>query len=611
MATAQSICLVSSASAQATYEVVTDFSGTAVRSPNAALLRASDGNYYGTSTGGGAGNVFKMTPDGTVTVLHSFNGTDGYQPLAALVEGSDGDLYGTTAGGTVTNSGTIFKITKGGEFTLLHSIAPYDSALGCHPEGFQLTAPLLEGTDGNFYSTISNGESCTGGNSYAFIYRISPTGTFQLLPKPAAFQGYGAFSGLTRATDGSMYGSTWDASGTGVGVLFRVTESGTYTVLHNFSLTTEGYFSHGEFVQSSDGLLYNTTVAGGEFNSGAVYKFDLSTLTLTTLHSFKAGDEAGAPSRAGLLVGSDQWLYGTTDQGTPTTGGGAIFRINGATGAVETLHEFDGGAGGFGSVAEVIEPSPGVFVGTTAGGGPFSLGVVFKLRVLPPNLQIAAIKAPASTAAGAAIDVRDTTLNAGTGRAGATTTRIWLSTNKTLGASDVELGTRSIPELAAGAQNIGSTEVTLPAVAPGAYFLLVQADADDDALESDESNNVKAKAIVVGPDLTIKAMTFEPASPTSSTSTTITLTVRNAGGDTAGASVTRLYRSANGKLDGADTLLAELPLGVLAPGGSATQSTSLTLPAGTYYVLAVCDAANAVIEVKETNNLKKALKTIP
>ena len=153
--------------------------------------------------------------------------------------------------------------------------------------------------------------------------------------------------------------------------------------------------------------------------------------------------------------------------------------------------------------------------------------------------------------------------------------------------------------------------MTLPDVAPGAYFLLVQADADDDALESDESNNVKAKAIVVGPDLTIKAMTFEPASPTSSTSTTITLTVRNAGGDTAGASVTRLYRSANGKLDGADTLLAELPLDVLAPGGSATQSTSLTLPAGTYYVLAVCDAANAVIEAKETNNLKKALKTIP
>src|SRR5687767_8051407 len=121
IATVQSISLTS-ASAQSTYEVLTDFSTTSVRSPNAAVVRASDGNYYGTSaTGGGAGDIFKMTPDGTVTVLHSFDGIDGYQPLAALVEGSDGDLYGTTSGGTATNQGTIFKITKEGAFTLLHS----------------------------------------------------------------------------------------------------------------------------------------------------------------------------------------------------------------------------------------------------------------------------------------------------------------------------------------------------------------------------------------------------------------------------------------------------------------------------------------------------------
>jgi uncharacterized repeat protein (TIGR03803 family) len=614
IATAQSISLTS-ASAQSTYEVLTDFSTTSVRSPNAAVVRASDGNYYGTSaTGGGAGDIFKMTPDGTVTVLHSFDGIDGYQPLAALVEGSDGDLYGTTAGGTATNQGTIFKITKSGDFTLLHSIAPRDPVLECYPEGFQLTAPLLEGADGNFYGTISNGGNCSGGNSYAFIFRISPTGTFELLPKPGWGEGFGAFNGLTRGADGAMYGSTWDSAGTGAGVLFRVTESGAYAVLHSFSIATEGFFSYGRLVQGADGLLYATTLAGGAFGLGTVYKFDLTTLTLTTLHSFKDGDAAGGPSRAGLIEGSDGWFYGTTNQGTPAPGGGAIFRINGSTGVIEMVHQFDpsAGGGGYGSVAELIEPFPGIFVGTTAGGGSASSqGVVFRLTVLPPNLQIGAVKAPASAAPGATINVRDTTRNAGTGAAGATTTRIWLSANKTLDGGDSELGTRSIPALAAGKQSAGSTDVTLPAVAPGAYFLLLQADADDDALESNETDNVKAKAIVLGPDLTIKAMLFTPTSPTSSTPTTITLTVQNAGGETAGASVTRLYRSANGKLDAGDPLLAELTLGALSVGSTATQSTTLTLPAGKYYVIAVCDASNVVVEASETNNLKKASKTIP
>jgi hypothetical protein len=72
-----------------------------------------------------------------------------------------------------------------------------------------------------------------------------------------------------------------------------------------------------------------------------------------------------------------------------------------------------------------------------------------------------------------------------------------------------------------------------------------------------------------------------------------------------------VYRSANGKLDPSDTLLAELPLGELAAGASAVQSKVLTLPAGTYYVIVVCDAAGAVGEAKETNNMKKILKTIP
>jgi hypothetical protein len=236
---------------------------------------------------------------------------------------------------------------------------------------------------------------------------------------------------------------------------------------------------------------------------------------------------------------------------------------------------------------------------------------IYRADPPPANLQVAAIKAPKVAASGGSITVRDTTRNAGTGGAPETTTRIWLSTNKTLGPGDVDLGSRALPNLAAGAQNAGPTTVTIPAIPPGAYYLLAEADADDDAAESEETDNVKAKALIVGPDLLIKTLAFDPASPTSSAPTTITVTVDNAGGQSAGPTVTRVYRSANGKLDPSDTLLAELPLGGLASGASVPQSTALTLPAGTYYVIVVCDAAGAVGEAKETNNMKKILKTIP
>ena len=243
----------------------------------------------------------------------------------------------------------------------------------------------------------------------------------------------------------------------------------------------------------------------------------------------------------------------------------------------------------------------------------FDAGSAGKCRVpaTPPNLQIGAIKAPASSAPGAEINIRDTTRNAGAGGSGETTTRLWLSANKTVGTGDVDLGSRLVPALAAGAQHVATTAVTLPDVAPGFYYVLAQADADADAAESNEGDNVKAKAILLGPDLTVKSMVFSPSSPTSSAPVTITLTINNLGGATAGGSITRIYRSGNGKLDGSDSLLAELPLGALGSGGTAAQATSLTLPAGTYYVLAIVDAANTVAEAKETNNLKKAQKTVP
>ena len=86
--------------------------------PVAGLVQASDGNFYGTTEHGGIllslGTVFRITLGGTLTTLHSFATTEGVYPAAGLVQAADGNFYGTTPGGGATGGGgTIFSLGVG------------------------------------------------------------------------------------------------------------------------------------------------------------------------------------------------------------------------------------------------------------------------------------------------------------------------------------------------------------------------------------------------------------------------------------------------------------------------------------------------------------------
>jgi uncharacterized repeat protein (TIGR03803 family) len=78
-------------------------------------VQGNDGGLYGTTsyggTNGGAGTVFRITTNGALTTLYSFTGTyDGSNPDTRLVQGSDGNFYGTTPGGGVGGGGTVFRL---------------------------------------------------------------------------------------------------------------------------------------------------------------------------------------------------------------------------------------------------------------------------------------------------------------------------------------------------------------------------------------------------------------------------------------------------------------------------------------------------------------------
>jgi len=224
-----------------------------------------------------------------------------------------------------------------------------------------------------------------------------------------------------------------------------------------------------------------------------------------------------------------------------------------------------------------------------------------------PDLLIPSLTVPAAGSAGGTISITDTVMNQGGGVAAGSRTTFYLSTNSTIGVGDVLLGGRNVPDLAAGVSSVGTTAVTIPSDTPvGAYFVVARADGDDLVPETTETNNTIARAIQIGGDLVVSALTA-PANGGAGSPIVVTDTIKNRGGAAAGASVTRFYLSANAVLDAADTLFAGgRDVAALDPGMTSAGSTTVIIPPatapGAYYIVAKADGDNRVAETSETNN---------
>ncbi len=161
------------------------------------------------------------------------------------------------------------------------------------------------------------------------------------------------------------------------------------------------------------------------------------------------------------------------------------------------------------TVIVTLSVDPAYIVGT-----PSSATVTIISDESPPDLLVSALSAPSTVGAVSAFTLTDTTKNQGGGAAGASTTRFYLSTDAVLDAADALLGSREIPELAAGASSSSSTTLTIPTgKAAGVYHLIVQADAADVVLEGQEGNNTTFVVIQVVAEMTITPGTIDLAAP--------------------------------------------------------------------------------------------------
>jgi uncharacterized repeat protein (TIGR03803 family) len=252
--------------------------------PYAGLTQGTNGAFYGTTINGGSNNngtIFEITPAGTLTSLYSFtNGVDGSQPRAALTMAIDGDFYGTTYGGGSNHNGILFRITPAGLLTPLH---PFLGGL----DGANPTGQLLASTHSVLYGTTSAG----GTNGDGTVFSITLDGNFSVLYAfTGGIDGANPAAGLALGSDGNFYGTTYAGGPEGNGGIFKITPQGALTSLYLFSGGNDGSASSAMLVQGIDGDFYGTTQLGGAKGFGVVFKANLlSTAPVLTSITSSAG----------------------------------------------------------------------------------------------------------------------------------------------------------------------------------------------------------------------------------------------------------------------------------------------------------------------------------
>jgi len=220
--------------------------------PERALVQGTDGSFYGVAGAGGAstyGTIFKIDAAGNFTLLHTFvRGSDGGGPVGSLVQGADGNFYGTTAGGGTYNLGTVYKMDSSGNVTTLYSFT--GGADGTEPY-----AGLVQGTDGSFYGSALFGGAFGGGS----LFKVDSSGNFTALHGFTGTEGSRPLGGLVQGSDGFLYGVDSYTPGT----LYKVDFSGNFTILHNFTAGADGSIPASTLVQGADGSFYGTDSSGG------------------------------------------------------------------------------------------------------------------------------------------------------------------------------------------------------------------------------------------------------------------------------------------------------------------------------------------------------------
>jgi len=365
------------------YSVLHHFDGSAGDGyrPEGGLVMDQAGNLYGTTRLGGRANIgaiFKMNSDGTgYAQLRSFtfNGNDAMRPYASVLEGSDGALFGMTTEGGSQEFGAIFRFKNDGSgYAILHNFDP-DTDDGINPFG-----GLIEGSDGVLYGATRYG----GGADLGTVFKINRDGEgYTLLHRFTNSPGTGRYpiAGVLEASDGMLYGRTISGGAADGATIFRLNKNGTgFAIVYSFALAGGSRFDpYSNLIEASDGALYGTSYEDGSDRAGTIFKINKDGSAFELLHTFLLSGGDGTYPESGLLEGTDGALYGTTSFGGDSDEG-TVFKVNKNGSGYRVLRSFNSaGDEGYWPNGELVEDAGGLLFGVTYFGGINDLGVIYAI----------------------------------------------------------------------------------------------------------------------------------------------------------------------------------------------------------------------------------------
>jgi uncharacterized repeat protein (TIGR03803 family) len=300
------------------------------------IVLAGDGNYYGTTSSGGASNlgtIFRITPSGTLTTIHSFaGGAEGCTPTGGLGLNSNGALVGIASGCGSSNSGTIFRSSLNGTFVVIHTLT--SATEGYNTTSCSGRAPILRASDNYLVGT-----NCYGGPfSYGTVWELAPNGRFNVLHGFNQTWADGLYGrDIALAADESIIGVTDQGGVGGSGTIYKIAPDGTYSILYSFtSQAHDGKQPQGIAV-GPDGGYYGFTYIGGQFNQGVVFQL-LNGKYKVLHHVYNSIVREGANPFSKPVIDANGVIYGNTYNS------GAMFRVTKA-GVYSTLYVFGTGDG--------------------------------------------------------------------------------------------------------------------------------------------------------------------------------------------------------------------------------------------------------------------------
>ncbi len=321
--------------------------------------------------------IFKSTIAGTETDIHDFGGEDaGWGPYGSLIQANNGLLYGMTYGGGANNAGVIFSYdTSTGKETDVHD---FDFNDGATPYG-----SLIQASNGLLYGMTYQGGANGLGNIFSFdistgketaIYDFGNINTDTV-------DGYYPQGSLIQVSDSLLYGMTTEGGANYDGIIFNYNiKTGIETDLWDFGSSVDGQYPTGSLIQASDSLLYGMTNMGGVNGAGIIFSYSISKDTEIKLYDFSNSD--GQYPYGSFIQANNGLLYGMTYEGGDA-GKGTIFNYNISTKTETDIWDFgsvtNDGQYPYGSL---IRANDSLLYGMASGGGIYDTGTIFCYNIL-------------------------------------------------------------------------------------------------------------------------------------------------------------------------------------------------------------------------------------